>query len=99
VNQRNLSRETIVAAAGNLGMDTEVLSSCLDEGTHASRVRAETAEAQSYGITGTPGFLINGRVITGARPIEVFEEIIDDELARKGIEVPPKQEPAEEATN
>jgi len=98
VNQRSLSRETIVAAAGNLGMDTEVLASCIDEGTYASRVKAETAEAQSYGITGTPGFLINGRVITGARPIEVFEEIIDDELLRKGVEVPPK-EAAAEATN
>jgi protein-disulfide isomerase len=98
VNQRSLSRETIVAAAGNLGMDTEVLASCIDEGTYASRVKAETAEAQSYGITGTPGFLINGRVITGARPIEVFEEIIDDELLRKGVEVPPKEAVAE-ATN
>jgi protein-disulfide isomerase len=95
VNQRTLSRESIVAAAGDLGMDTEVLAACIDEGKYAARVQAETAEAHSYGITGTPGFLVNGRVVTGARPIEAFEEIIDDELARKGIELPSEQEPEE----
>jgi protein-disulfide isomerase len=97
VNQRSLSRESIVAAAGELGMDTEVLSSCIDQGTYASRVKSETAEAQSYGITGTPGFLINGRVVTGARPIEMFAEIIDDELARLGVELPPKEAVTEAA--
>ena len=98
VNQRTLSRESIVAEAENLGVDTGVFSSCIDQGKYAARVKAETAEAHGYGITGTPGFLINGRVITGARPIEMFVDIIDDELERKGIALPAEQQ-AEEATN
>jgi len=98
VNQRSLSRESIIAAAGELGVDTGVFAACIDQGKYSVRVKAEMAEANSYGITGTPGFLINGRVITGARPIEMFEEIIDDELERKGIEAPSKQE-AETASN
>lgn len=97
VNQRSLSRGSIVDAAGNLGMDTEIFASCIDDGTYSDRVRAETEEAQSYGITGTPGFLINGRVVTGARPIEMFTEIIDDELERKGFT--PPEEQAKEAAN
>jgi protein-disulfide isomerase len=88
VNQRSLSRESIIEAAENLGVDTGILATCIDQGKYSVRVKAEMAEAHSYGITGTPGFLINGRVITGARPIEMFEEIIDDELERKGIEIP-----------
>jgi predicted DsbA family dithiol-disulfide isomerase len=56
------------------------------------------AEANSFGITGTPGFLINGRVLPGAAPIEKFEAIIDDELERLGVEVPSAQAAAE-ATN
>jgi predicted DsbA family dithiol-disulfide isomerase len=56
------------------------------------------AEANSFGITGTPGFLINGRVLTGAQPIEEFEAIIDQELERRGIDVPSK-EAAVDATN
>ncbi len=42
-------------------------------------------------------FSINGRVISGAQPIEAFEAIIDEELTLKGIEVPPKEEPEEAA--
>jgi protein-disulfide isomerase len=97
INQRTLSRESIIAEAGNLGVDTAVFSSCIDQGKYSVRVKAETAEAHSYGITGTPGFLINGRVVTGARPIEMFVEIIDDELERKGIAVPAEGVASEEA--
>ena len=52
-------------------------------------------EARGFGITGTPGFLVNGRVLTGAQPIEEFEAIIDEELERRGIDIPPKQAAAE----
>ena len=34
------------------------------------------------GITGTPGFLINGRYLSGARPFDSFKEMIDAELER-----------------
>ena len=35
-------------------------------------------EARSFGITGTPGFLVNGRVISGAQPLEEFEAVFDE---------------------
>ena len=87
-NQRTLSRDSMVAQAGELGMDTEVFTSCIDGGQYLAVVRSDMAEANSFGITGTPGFLINGRVLTGAQPMENFEAIIDDELERKGLAVP-----------
>jgi len=37
-------------------------------------------------------------VLTGAQPIEEFEGIIDQELERRGIKIPPKKAAAE-ATN
>ena len=95
-NQRTMNRESMVAAAGELGMDVDTFTGCIDQKTHAGQVRADTAQARSFGITGTPGFLINGRVVTGAQPIEEFEAIIDDELTRRGIEVPPKHPVAAE---
>lgn len=90
-NQRTLSRDSMVAQAAEFGMDAEVFTSCIDRGTYLGVVRADMAEANGFGITGTPGFLINGRVLTGALPIEEFEAIIDSELQRRGIKVPPKQ--------
>jgi protein-disulfide isomerase len=94
-NQRTLSRDSMVAKAGDFGMDAEVFTGCIDKGTYLAVVRADMAEANSFGITGTPGFLINGRVLTGAQPIEEFEGIIDQELERRGIKIPPKQAAAE----
>ncbi|MEP7118190.1 MAG: thioredoxin domain-containing protein [Acidobacteriota bacterium] len=35
------------------------------------------------GVQSTPTLYINGRIVTGAQPAEVFEAIIDEELARK----------------
>ena len=35
------------------------------------------------GVDGTPAFFINGRMISGAQPFEVFKRIIDEELELK----------------
>lgn len=93
-NQRTMNRDNMIAQAGELGMNAELFTACVDEGTYRSKVDADMKEARGFGITGTPGFMINGRVLTGAQPIEAFEEVIDQELTLKGIEVPPKPEPA-----
>ena len=89
--------DAMTAVAVELEMDVDLFKSCVDQNTYAEKVRAGAVEARSFGITGTPGFLINGRVLTGAQPIEAFEKVIDEELTRRGIEVPPKDQP-EEAT-
>lgn len=97
-NQRTMNREKMVAQAGEMGMDQDLFAACIDDKTYAAAVSADTREAQSFGITGTPGFLINGRVLSGAQPIEAFEAVIDEELMLKGLEVPPKktvEQPAE----
>lgn len=52
------------------------------------RIDADVAEARALGITGTPGFFINGRFISGAQPFENFAKIIDDELAKRNLPVP-----------
>jgi protein-disulfide isomerase len=91
-NQRNLSQESMVAQAGVLELDTELFAACIDQKTYTEKVKDDMKEARSFGFTGTPGFLINGRAVTGAQPIEAFEVIIDEELTLKGIEIPPRPE-------
>ena len=44
-------------------------------------MKADVAEGQSVGVTGTPSFVINGRLLVGAQPFEQFKAVIDDELA------------------
>ena len=48
------------------------------------RVDADTAEAAKLGVTGTPGFFINGKFTSGAKPFSEFKRIIDEQLKAKG---------------
>ena len=45
-------------------------------------VDADSKEAQELGVTGTPGFFVNGRFLSGAKPFEDFQALIDEELKR-----------------
>jgi protein-disulfide isomerase len=48
----------------------------------AERVKAESEACSNDDVQGTPGFLINGRLLSGARPLEDFEKVVQEELAR-----------------
>jgi len=96
-NQRTMNRGTMLAQAGNLELDTELFEGCIDQKIHGATVSADAREARSFGITGTPGFLINGRVLSGAQPIEAFEVVINEELMLQGITPPPKKTAAQPA--
>ncbi len=43
-------------------------------------IQAELEQGEDLGVTGTPAYFINGRMISGARPFPHFAEVIDDEL-------------------
>jgi len=73
---------TFRSYAKDLGLDTEEFNKCLDSGKHASEVRKDMADGSAAGIRGTPGFIINGQVVSGAQPFNVFKQIIDAELAK-----------------
>jgi protein-disulfide isomerase len=92
-HQQDLSADSLKAKVGDLGLDATVFAACLDGKKHAGEVDQDLAEAQRLGITGTPGFVINGRLISGAQPLTAFTEVINDELNRAGVALPtePKQ--------
>lgn len=43
---------------------------------------AEVEEGTRTGVTGTPATFINGRLLSGAQPLERFVAIIEEGLAR-----------------
>lgn len=47
------------------------------------RIKADQAEAEKFGFSGTPGYLINGVSLKGAYPKEEFKKIIDQHLSKK----------------
>ena len=40
------------------------------------QVDIATATAERFGLTGTPGFFVNGHLLSGSQPLEVFEDLI-----------------------
>jgi protein-disulfide isomerase len=68
--------ETFVDLAAELDLDTGAFAECLDSGRHEAGVRADLEEGSQLGVTGTPGFFINGNYLSGAQPYAVFEQAI-----------------------
>jgi protein-disulfide isomerase len=81
-NQRELGTEQLTVYAGEAGLDLEAFAACVKDETTAERVRRDMEEASALGATGTPTFYINGMMVTGSRPVEEFEAMIEAELAR-----------------
>jgi protein-disulfide isomerase len=67
--------------AAALGLDLEAFGQCLDSGRYASLVERDTEEGVRLGVSGTPAFFVNGRLLVGAQPFDNFVRVIDEELA------------------
>jgi protein-disulfide isomerase len=92
-NKNNISRDTLLVQAEALEMSVETFAECVDTRVYKAHVESDAAEAGKFGIRGTPGFVVNGRVVTGAQPLEAFIDIIDGELRRAGLPIPGTDEP------
>ncbi|MBF0357458.1 MAG: DsbA family protein [Magnetococcales bacterium] len=68
--------------AKKLKLNSKQFDHCLDSGSYASRVAADSKDGKSLGITGTPTFFINGIKLVGAVPFTDFTEVINQELAK-----------------
>lgn len=83
-NQRKLDAETFLGYARQLGLDMDRFTKDLVSQRVKKAVDDDVAEAARLGVTGTPAFFINGRFLSGAKPFDEFQKIIDEELAKGG---------------
>lgn len=74
-------KETFGSYASALGMDQAAFATCLASGKFDAEIQADLQAGQSAGVTGTPSFLINGELIVGAQPTNVFQQAIETVLA------------------
>jgi predicted DsbA family dithiol-disulfide isomerase len=87
-DQSKLAVADLKATAVKLGLDAAKFDACLDGGAMTQIVARDMADGMAAGVSGTPALFVNGRFINGAVPFEELARIINDELSRKGIEVP-----------
>jgi protein-disulfide isomerase len=93
MDQTNLSKASLLARAGRLGLDGNSFSDCLEFGRGAKRVSDDEAAATALRITATPTFLVGmfdrrtnmvqvEEQLEGARPSSYFQPVLERLLAR-----------------
>ena len=80
-DQTKLDGPALIASARALTLNEPAFQSCLESGKFRSQIDADLAEGQKAGVSGTPGFFINGVFLSGSLPQAEFEKIIDTQLA------------------
>jgi len=69
--------------AVEVGLDATRFNACLDSHKYLAVVDKDIAIGNDVGVDGTPAFFINGRMISGAQPLDAFTRLIDEELQKK----------------
>lgn len=82
-NQAKLSDSDLKEHAKTLGLDVAKFNECYDKKKFDSLIEKSLGEAEKLGLTATPSFLINGKLLQGAQPFEKFKERIDRALTKK----------------
>lgn len=80
-NQRNLGEDDLKSYAKKVGADMAKFDECMKSKKYEAQVQADFDEGVKVGVNSTPSFFVNSQPILGARPVEEFSEIIDEELA------------------
>lgn len=81
-HQNELSDAELKGHAVAIGLDAAAFNACYDATAHKADVDADIEAGNEAGVSGTPAFFINGRLLSGAQPFEAFKRVIDEELAR-----------------
>lgn len=78
------SDDNLKGYASQVGADRAKFDACVDSDTHITLVQDQQRRARSLGITGTPGFLINGQPFGAGAPatLEGWRKLLDDALVQ-----------------
>ena len=79
------SSDNLLSFAGEIGLDVDEWSECMEKGPHSQKILASNEDARALGLTGTPAFFVigpDGSVsrISGAQPYETFAGTFDAAL-------------------
>ncbi|MDE2763886.1 MAG: thioredoxin domain-containing protein [Gemmatimonadota bacterium] len=78
------------------GVDVDELQACINEQRPAARVRSGVISGRRLGLRGTPAFLVDGKPVMGAQPLEWWVELftaIEEEAGGGGERSGPRPPP------
>jgi len=76
-----LNREGLLELARALKLDDKQFDSCVASGKYKTQIEQDRQLGLRAGVNATPGFIINGNLLTGNLPQDAFERAIQAELA------------------
>ncbi len=76
----DLSLSSLESYAISVGANAATYEKCVESEKFKDEILADSNDAMSANLTGTPSFIVNGTVITGAQPFAAFKQVIDAEL-------------------
>ncbi|MDH5597211.1 MAG: DsbA family protein [Candidatus Peregrinibacteria bacterium] len=79
-NGRGMEKEGLYSFASELGLNESEFADCLDSEKYKDEVAKDMEDGESIGVRGTPAFLINGTMVSGAQPFAAFEQVIEAAL-------------------
>jgi protein-disulfide isomerase len=77
----DLGRDAYIQYAADLGLNGSAFEACLDSGKFDDFIQEDIDFSLNLGVRSTPTFFVNGLAVVGAQPIDVFKQVIDQELA------------------
>lgn len=80
-SSESLGSSVYIQYAQELGLNMTTFESCIADHKYQEAVQSDLDFAVNLGVRSTPTFFINGLAIVGAQPLDVFKQVIDQELA------------------
>lgn len=72
--------ENLKVYADDLGLNKRKFNECFDSKKYQDEVKKDFEDGKKVGVAGTPAFLLNGQLISGAQPFVIFEQLINQAL-------------------
>ncbi len=82
-NQGAFDSNSLASYAQQVGIDAQPFATCVNSGKHLADVAASSKAAAAAGVDATPSFFINGKLVSGALPINEFQSRIEAALKSK----------------
>jgi len=80
-DQGKLDRNGLIANAAKLQLDAKQFETCISAEKYKAQIQQDNQDGMRAGVSGTPGFFINGIFMSGALPEAMFEKAIQEQLA------------------
>ena len=71
-HQPKIQKQNLLQYARELKLDMNRFEQALNTLQGHQLIEADKAEANALGVTGTPGFFVNGHFLSGAKPFDEF---------------------------